>query len=101
MDFLKELNEAGSLQFKDTKKINSLECGKPYPIKKIFSVKTKYGRQIKVDLGDFECFLPKRWAQLLTEEKISKMDKVCLIFEGMKKFANGNEGAEIKIVPLE
>lgn len=99
--FLKELNVVGSLNFKITKPIKDLESGKVYPIVKMFAIKTKYGRQVKVDLGEMECFLPSRWSKMLTDEKISTLTNVGLVFNGIKKLSNGREGADINIQPLE
>lgn len=101
MEFLKELNEAGSLNFKQTKPIKELEIGKIYPIVKMFALKTKYGRQVKVDLGNFECFLPQRFSKILNDDKIAALTGVGLIFNGLKKLSNGREGADVNIQPLE
>lgn len=101
MEFLKQLNEAGSLNFKPTKPVRELECGKKYPILKMYPVKTKFGRQVKVDLGEFECFLPQRFSKILTDDKIETLTKVGLVFKGLKKLANGREGADISIEPME
>lgn len=99
--FLKQLNEVGSLQFKPTKPIKDLEIGKVYAIVKMYTLKTKFGRQIKVDLGEFECFLPTRFSKMLTDEKVATLTNVGLVFNGMKQLANGREGADINIQPLD
>lgn len=62
---------------------NSLPVGE-YPISHFSLEETRYGPSVKLDLGDKYIFLPKRFANEMTAEKIAALNTLpqILIYSG-------------------
>lgn len=61
-----------------------------YVVSEFSLVETKYGMQIKADLGDKVVFLPKRFTKDMTEEKVAALNTLphILIFSGLDSTRN-------------
>lgn len=61
-----------------------------YVVTEFSLVETKYGLQIKADLGDKVVFLPKRFAKEMTEENVAALNTIpqILVFSGLEYTSN-------------
>lgn len=95
---LKDISSVGDV--KETVKATSLLLNTRYPISSFKALDTRFGRNILVDLGDKTVFLPKRYAEKITDDAIKSLNsaKVFLVVTEFKKFGN-NMTPIIRIEP--
>lgn len=103
MDFLKEINQVSHLEETLPRiPVSSLQINKKYIIRKCSVHETVYGRQVMLHFDEFCSFLPRRVADSITDEKVSDMQNLVMIFLGMKQLnAKGHEACNIKFTKLE
>lgn len=61
-----------------------------YVVSEFSLVETRYGVQIKADLGDKVVFLPQRFVKDMTEEKVAALNTIpqILVFSGLEYTRN-------------
>lgn len=69
---------------------NNLNHGE-YPVVAFELVEARFGQTLKADLGEQYVFLPKRFAENMTEEKVRDLNTIpqIMIYEGKDLLRNG------------
>lgn len=88
MEVFNQLQRAS--QLKKLVSFGALDRGE-YPVHAFELVDAKYGQTLKADLGDQYVFLPKRFADDLTEEKVKALNTIpqIMVYEGKDLLRNG------------
>lgn len=73
IDVLGELN-SNQVQYKPTRKMADMEINTPYKIYSARRCLTKFGERVILDLGDYQMFLPPRYAKT-TEQSINQLNE--------------------------
>ncbi|KAB0804601.1 hypothetical protein PPYR_01571 [Photinus pyralis] len=107
MDFnkiLKNINSAGMLQERKVLKIEEMEIGKLYKIKKLKSIMNHFGRGIVCELeeedGNVSIFLPQRMVREIDDDALTilngKDKRIGIVVHGLH-----NDLPKIQLVPVD
>lgn len=98
---LQKVNFAGAAKFKPVLGVTNMKVNIPYPIIKLKSCNTRYGRSVLCETSGNVIFLPKRMSDCISDAEIKEANenqKLSLVFLGT---ANESEGGVAKLQFVE